>query len=189
MENSIFNEIANFLQNHSDGKKIVDQSNLSASEVHKVAKEVVPKITEQVKNNPDTLGDMFKIFSQNKDNPNSLLNTKSGFDQQKAQDEGNQLLQAIFGSGQTSKIADDVAQKTGVSVMDITGILPMITGMATKLLGNKVDSIGSTASASDPKSSANQLFGFLDITPSGDLGRIGQQIMSNLFKGQNNRRV
>jgi len=195
MENSIFSEIMNFIQNHSDGQKIVEQSNLSPSDVHKVTQEALPKITEQVKNDPQTLGDLFKIFAQNKDDPQSLLNSKPGFDQQQVQNEGSQLLQAIFGGGnQTAKVADDISQKTGVSVVDITEMLPMIAAMATKLLGNKVDTTesGGAAGSQNPQQSLNELFGFLDLNKDGsisdDLGRISKQIMGNLFGKQDQDR-
>ncbi|KTC88116.1 MULTISPECIES: DUF937 domain-containing protein [Legionella] len=190
MDNSIFSEIMNFIQNHSDGQKMVEQSNVSTSQMHKVAQEVVPKITEQVKNDPQTLGDLFKIIAQNKNDPQSLLNSKPGFDQEQVQNEGSQILQAIFGgSNQTSKIADDVSQKTGISVVDITEMLPMIAAMATKLLGNKVDTMSDQGDSASQQKSLNEILGFLDINKDGsisdDLGRMGQKIMGNLFGNQN----
>ncbi|KTD36585.1 hypothetical protein Lnau_1569 [Legionella nautarum] len=190
MDNSIFSEILNFIQNHSDGQKMVEQSNVSTSQMHKVAQEVMPKITEQVKNDPQTLGDIFKIIAQNKDDPQSLLNSKPGFDQQQVQNEGSQILEAIFGGGnQTSKLANDVSQKTGISVVDINEMLPMIAAMATKLLSNKVDTMGGQEGSAGQQKTLNELLGFLDINKDGsisdDLGRIGQKIMSNLFGNQN----
>lgn len=186
MENSIFSEIINFMQNHSDGQKVVEQSSLPPSDVHQVAKEVVPKITEQVKKDPQTLGELFRIIAQNKNDPQSMLNSNPGFDKQQAQKEGNQILQALFGgSGQTAQIADEVSQKTGVSSNDISSMMPMIAAMATRLLGGKVDTMGNGADPQSQQSSLNELLGFLDMNKDGsisdDLSRIGQKILGNLF--------
>lgn len=188
MANSIFTEVINFLQNHSDGQKVVEESNLPASDVRKVTQEVVPKITEQVRKHPRTLEDLFEIIEQNKDDPQSMLNSKPGFNQKQAQNEGNQILQALFGGGtKASQVANDVSQRTGVSIIDISSMMPMIAAMATKMLSGKVESVTQGSSSGNRQNPVNEVLSFLDANQDGsiddDLARIGQQILGNLFKG------
>ena len=194
MDSTIFSELAHYLQNSNDGKAIVQQSNVSSADVHKVAAAVIPKITEQVKNSPQTLGDLFRILAQNKDDPKSMLNSKPGFDHQQAKSEGNEILKALFGSHeQTAKVADDVSQKTGVSVIDISSMLPMLAAMTTKLLGGKAEALsaGNNASPEEKENQLNEIFGFLDINKDGnisdDLSRMGKQVLANLFNKDSNK--
>ena len=80
MNAEILNELIHYLQNSPDAKKIEKQSNLSPDELIQVAQQMIPKMTNQVQNSSQTLSDLFAIIAQNKDNPKSLLNHKSGFD-------------------------------------------------------------------------------------------------------------
>lgn len=193
MDNPIFSEIIGFLQNSSDGKTIANQTNLPPEDMHKIAQEVIPKITEKMKNSPQTLGDLFSIFMQNKDDPQSLLNAQPGFDQQKAQSEGHDILKALFGGRQqTAQVAEEVSQKTGISAIDISSLLPVLAAMATKILSGKAD----TAAADGENSTEaknnyfSEILGFLDANKDGsisdDLGRIGQQILGEFFGDKKN---
>lgn len=199
MDNNIFSEFLNLLQNSSDGKTLVAQSNVPPADIQKVAQAVLPKITEQVKSSPQTLGDLFAIFTQNKDDPDSLLNSQPGFDKQQAHNEGAEILKTLFGgSGQTNQVAEEVSQKTGVSIVDISSMMPMLAAMATKILGNKANAVtqGNSSELQDSEAhgrSLNEILGFLDINKDGsisdDLGRMGQQILGNLFKEDKNKEV
>lgn len=187
MDKTIISELVNFLQHNADGQKIVEQGGLDSSEMHKIAEELVPKITAQVKTSPQSLNSLLEIVAQNTQDPSSLLNSQPGFDQQKAHSEGNDILQSLFGSnGQTSRIVDEIAGKTGISATQINSMLPMLTAMATKVLSgqsatNNENGEGSTY--------LHQLLGFLDTNKDGsvmdDLGRMGEQWIKKFFGNDN----
>lgn len=197
MDNSIFTEFLTLLQNNNDVKTIQQQKQIPDEDMHKVAQEVVPKIAEQVKSSPQTLGDLLRIFTEKKNDPGSMLNSEQGFDQQTVKNDGNEILNTIFGSGnQTTQVASEVSQKTGVSIEDICSMLPMLATMATKLLGNKADSLTSANTNTEttnetPQSPFEQILGFLDDNKDGsitdDLGRMGQKIMGNLFNQEHKK--
>ena len=63
MDSTIFSELVRYLQQNQDGQKVIQQSNVSPAQVQKVAEAVLPKITEQVQNSPQTLADLFRILT------------------------------------------------------------------------------------------------------------------------------
>lgn len=72
-------------------------------------------------------------------------------------------------------------------------MLPMIAAMATKLLGGKMDIMSGANNPGVKENYFNEILGFLDANKDGsisdDLGRIGKQIMGNLFTEENKKEV
>lgn len=186
MNDKIMNEFMHFLQNSADGKKITDHSELPPDELKQVAEAIIPKMTDQMQNSSQSLSDLFAIISHNKENPNSLLNAQPGFDTQKAQAEGHQILQSLFGqSVQTDQLATEISQKTGLSASQISAALPMLATFATKVLSGGMETKANGEQSGFANSFMQQIVGLLDSNQDGsvvdDLANMGKQLLGKFL--------
>jgi len=186
MNAELMKELAHYLQNSADGQKIAEHSNLSQEELVKIAEVMLPKMTSQVQNSSQSLSDLVALIAQNKDNPKSLLNATTGFDTSKAHEEGNEILQTLFGHDvQKDEMADEISQKTGVNSEQITNILPMVAAMATKILGGKTETTANGEQGDFKNSFLEQVAGLLGSEQGSsllnELGRLGKEWISGFL--------